>query len=171
MRDEVALEPTIGCVKASYDWRNPAEDDEIVLILPLVPTYANPCESEERKRSFENVEEAVENSPPVKNPIVVEVELYPVLTVNGKAKLLVTVSAPFERDSPEPVRSLNDSPLTMRLVVEAVLKEEYMVEEEYGKERLPLDPLIERAARVEVEVPSTVVVERYRLPPAFRNVH
>jgi SOS-response transcriptional repressor LexA len=34
---------------------------------------------------------------------------------------------------PLPVKSLNDSPLTMRLVVEAVMKEEYIVEEEYGE--------------------------------------
>ena len=34
-----------------------------------------------------------------------------------------TVKAPAESDKPVPVRSLNDSPLTSRLVVEAVVNE------------------------------------------------
>ncbi len=33
---------------------------------------------------------------------------------------------------PEPSNELNDEPLTMRLVVLAVAKDEYIVEEEYG---------------------------------------
>jgi hypothetical protein len=43
------------------------------------------------------------------------------------------VRAPPESESPVPVRSLKDSPFTMRLVVEEMMAEEYMVEEEYGK--------------------------------------
>ena len=39
------------------------------------------------------------------------------------------VRAPVERVSPAPVRWLNDSPPTMRLVVEAVVKDPYVVEE------------------------------------------
>ena len=42
------------------------------------------------------VDEAVENSP-FRNPIVVVVELYPVLTVNGKVEL--TVTAPVAPDT------------------------------------------------------------------------
>ena len=45
---------------------------------------------------------------------------------------------------PEPKRLLKDSPFTMRLVVEAVLNDEYAVDEEYGKER----------ADVVAEIPS-----------------
>jgi hypothetical protein len=51
---------------------------------PFVPTLSPPTESDERYRDEEMVDEA----PPAKNPPVspsmVEVELYPVLTVNGK---------------------------------------------------------------------------------------
>jgi hypothetical protein len=43
------------------------------------------------------------------------------------------VRAPDEMERPVPVRSEKFSPLTMRLVVEAVTYDEYMVEEEYGK--------------------------------------
>ena len=39
-------------------------------------------------------------------------------------------------ESPEPTRLLNDWPLMMRLVVLAVAKEEYEVEEEYPNERI-----------------------------------
>ena len=35
----------------------------------------------------------------------------------------------------------------------------------------PVVPLIVSALVVVVDVPLTVVVERYRFPPAFRNVH
>ena len=42
----------------------------------------------------------------------------------------VTVRAPDESDNPVPRRLLNDEPLIMRFVVEAVRKEEYLVEEE-----------------------------------------
>ena len=45
-------------------------------------------------------------------------------TVNGKAKLFTVERAPLVKVRPEPVRSLNDSPLIMRLVVEAEVKEE-----------------------------------------------
>ena len=44
----------------------------------------NPCDRDGRNRDDENVDEAVENRP-LENPIVVDVELYPVLTVNGNA--------------------------------------------------------------------------------------
>jgi hypothetical protein len=109
------------------------------------------------------VDEAVEKKP--FSPKTVVVELYPVLTVNGKAKVeyavsreqetplqvkspksslfsiaavtLSTVRAELERVRPGPVRSLNDSPAIFRLVVEAVMNDEYMVLEEYGKVRRP----------------------------------
>jgi hypothetical protein len=42
-----------------------------------------------------------------------------------------TVRAPEELERPLPRRLLKDEPLTMRLVVEAELNEEYRVEEEY----------------------------------------
>ena len=47
---------------------------EIVETIPLEPVNAKPCVSDGRNRLDENVDEAVENSPPV-NPITVEVEL------------------------------------------------------------------------------------------------
>ena len=96
---------------------------------PFEPTFRVPADSEERKTDPEKVDDAVEKSPPVK-PITVEVELYPGLMVNGYEYELVAVRAPLTRERPEPVRSLNDSPLTMRLVVLAVTKEEYAVKEE-----------------------------------------
>jgi hypothetical protein len=51
----------------------------------------------------------------------------------AEAKLVVvspdTVRAPPDTERPEPVRSFTDSPFTMRLVVLAVMKEAYVVEE------------------------------------------
>ena len=94
-------------------------------------------------RAPEKVVEPVEKREfaPV-NPIAVVVELYPVLTVNGKARpLMVTapvapetvmlvpatievtpalVSAPETRERPVPKRLLNELPFMMRLVVDAV---------------------------------------------------
>ena len=46
-----------------------------------------------------------------------------------------TVRAELVMVRPLPVRSLNDSPFTMRLVVDAVTNDEYAVDEEYGNER------------------------------------
>ena len=43
---------------------------------------------------------------------------------------LETVRAPEERERPEPRRELKEEPLIMRLVVEAVLNQEYKVEED-----------------------------------------
>jgi hypothetical protein len=86
------------------------------------------------------VEDAVEKKPLVK-PRVVDVELYPVLTVNGKVKDEIAsglvpehvvppeheaemtpelVSVPPELERPVPNKLLNELPFTMRLVVEAV---------------------------------------------------
>ncbi len=48
---------------------------------PFEPRYANPCDREGKYKDDENVDEAVENSPPV-NPSVVEV-LAP-YDVNGR---------------------------------------------------------------------------------------
>jgi hypothetical protein len=48
----------------------------------------------------------------------------------------VLVSAPPESERPVPVRSLNDSPLTMRLVVLAIAKDAYVVLDAYPKERI-----------------------------------
>ena len=57
-----------------------------------------------RKRSLEIVDEAVEKNP--LNPMMVEVELYPVLVVNGKAKFdfelrVVCKSEPFNESEPK----------------------------------------------------------------------
>jgi DNA-binding transcriptional regulator LsrR (DeoR family) len=41
-----------------------------------------------------------------------------------------TVSAPLEFDSPEPSKLLKDEPFMTRLVVDAVMADEYMVDEE-----------------------------------------
>jgi len=61
------------------------EDDAVEFTLPLDPMYANPCESEERFKGAEMVDDAVEKNP-LSNPRAVVVELYPVLAVNGKVK-------------------------------------------------------------------------------------
>ena len=68
-----------------------------------------------------------------------------------------TVSVPAELESPEPKSLLNDDPLTMRLVVEAVMNDEYMVDEEYGEEM--------RLAAVTLPKLSMVVEA---VPPIFR---
>ena len=56
----------------------------MVPTFPADPVYANPCESDERRRSPEIVELAVEKNP-LSNPRVVEVELLVPTVVNGKA--------------------------------------------------------------------------------------
>ena len=56
-------------------------DVDTVDTNPLLPTNEYPCERDGRKRLDENVDEAVENSPPV-NPITVDVEAPYV--VNGR---------------------------------------------------------------------------------------
>ena len=90
------------------------------------------------------VDEAVEKKP-FSNPRVVEVETYVPVVVKGKPNPLnpsrVPVQSPVafnvrafpEICSPVPVRSLNVSPPTVRFVVEAVMKDEYEVDDEYGE--------------------------------------
>jgi hypothetical protein len=97
---------------------------DMVLTCPAEPKYVNPCERDGRYREEEIVEDAVEKNPLVR-PRVVDVELYPETDVNGK----LTVSAPETSERPVPVRSLNDSPLTIRFVVDADVNEAYVVEE------------------------------------------
>ena len=67
-----------------------------------------------------------------------------------EADAVLQVRAPTESERPLPVRSLNDSPLTMRLVVEAVLNDEYRVEDEYADVITP--PTERPAAIVELSV-------------------
>jgi hypothetical protein len=55
---------------------------EVVFTRPVEPTYATPCVRDGSRSADENVELAVEKSPPPK-PMAVEVLLYPVFTVNG----------------------------------------------------------------------------------------
>ena len=61
------------------------DDDAIVETSPLLPVNANPCDSDGRYSDDPNVDDAVEKSP--LNPMTVDVELYPVLTVNGNANV------------------------------------------------------------------------------------
>ena len=94
----------------------------VVAYEPTKPPYtaSPPLVSDVNLKAFENVDEAVENRPPV-NPIVVDVELYPVLTVNGKAALELSVvckSVPPSVIEP-----------AIRLVVLAVMNEPYVVDE------------------------------------------
>jgi hypothetical protein len=67
---------------------------EIVETNPVEPVYAKPCESDDNRSAELNVDDAVENNPPVK-PIAVEVELYPATEVNGNAPAAVTKPASF----------------------------------------------------------------------------
>ena len=61
-------------------------------------------------------------------PIVDEALMY-ALAVLFK-NVVSSVRAPDELVRPEPNRELNDEPLTIRFVVDAVLNEEYIVDEE-----------------------------------------
>jgi hypothetical protein len=76
------------------------ELDAIEFTVPDEPRYAKPCERDDSRSADENVELAVEKSPPPK-PMAVEVELYPVLEVNGntcpaRVDVETVLSAPFE---------------------------------------------------------------------------
>ena len=63
-----------------------------VLVKPFVPVKSTPCDRAGKYRLLLNVDDAVENSPPLPmNPIVVVVELYPELDVNGKGALVFRV--------------------------------------------------------------------------------
>ena len=79
-----------------------------------VPVYEEP----ERVASFVRAKRV----PPRATPLIVEF-------AREALGILEVTSAPPERARPVPVRSLNDSPFTMRLVVLAVAKEPYVVEE------------------------------------------
>jgi hypothetical protein len=83
-----------------------------------VPVYEEP----ERVASFVRAKRV----PPRATPEIVEF-------AREALGILEVTRAPPESESPVPVRSLNDSPFTMRFVVEAFTYEEYMVEDEYGK--------------------------------------
>ena len=65
------------------------DDEAIVDTNPFVPVYVNPCVRDGRYRDDENVDDAVENSPLV-NPIVVDVDTYPVFDVNGNVEKLAS---------------------------------------------------------------------------------
>ncbi len=60
-----------------------------------------------------------------------------------------------ERVRPVPVRSLNDSPLTIKLVVEAVRNDEYAVEEEYGEVMRLVAVMLPEESMVVEAVPPT----------------
>ncbi len=61
-----------------------------------------------------------------------------------------------------PLVSAHTTPPDVTLSVPAVV---------VPRESAPFEPLIDRAASVDVAVPATVVVEKYKLPPALRNAH
>ena len=61
-----------------------------------------------------------------------------------------------------PVVSAHTKPLDVIRSVPAVV---------VPRERAPFEPLIDSAARVDVASPATVVVAKYKLPPAFLMVH
>ena len=118
-------------------------DVDTVPTSPFDPVYAYPCDRSDSFVPFSVVDE-LEKRPAV-NPITVEVELYPVLTVNGNENDEMVsglvpehvvppehdaemtpelVRAPLLFESPVPSRLLNDEPLTIRFVVDAVLNDE-----------------------------------------------
>jgi hypothetical protein len=71
---------------------DPEHDADVVAIVersPVEPTYVRPCVSDVSLRAELNVEEAVENTP-LSRPSVVDVLLYPVLTVNGNVEKLAS---------------------------------------------------------------------------------
>jgi hypothetical protein len=65
------------------------------------------------------------------------------------------VRAPEERESPVPVRSLNDSPFTIRFVVLAVTNEAYVVEER-AKRLTPEKKFVSERSVEEAAVPRAV---------------
>jgi hypothetical protein len=83
---------------------------------PLVPTARLPTESEERRREEEIVDEAPPAKKPPVRPRMVEVELYPVLTVNGKAKDEMVIG-----DEPMMTPWVQDDPPEQERVVVATL--------------------------------------------------
>ena len=78
-----------------------------------------------------------------------------------------TVRAPAVLASPLPKRLLKEEPLTRRLVVEAVRKEEYIVEEEYPNLFRPVQELVS-ASKVEEAVESERQVLLMAKQPAER---
>ena len=135
--DDAALPPliVIGAAPITVNAVQETDPEHVAVVVeidctrPPEPTYARPCERDERRSGAEIVDEAVEKKP--LNPRTVDVELYPVCTENGKANVLVrypaslvhcemfdeekfavvrpeTVRAPAEFESPEPKRLLID---------------------------------------------------------------
>ena len=76
-----------------------------------------------------------------------------------------TASAPPDIVRPEPVRSLNDSPLITRLVVDAVSNDEYAVDDEYANVILPVESIV-----VVPVPPKYAVYADSRDDVAFRNL-
>ena len=58
------------------------DDEAIVLTLPFVPVYVNPCDRDGKKKFPDCVDDAVEKYP-LSRPSAVDVALYPVADVNG----------------------------------------------------------------------------------------
>jgi hypothetical protein len=86
----------------------------LVRLRPIVRAVA-PVYVPENER-VESVAERLASVPPRAMPEMVEF-------VREALGMFEVTSAPPERASPVPVRSLKDSPFTMRFVVEAVVKE------------------------------------------------
>ena len=63
-------------VKPEHDTEPEHVADVVAVVLrsPVDPTYVNPCDRDVSRSADPNVDEAVENKPPV-NPITVDVEL------------------------------------------------------------------------------------------------
>ena len=121
-----------------------------VVVAPLVtsPLYtaSPPLDSVGRLSAPENVDDAVENSPPV-NPMTVDVELYPADEVNGKAEVekpasllnherliddeAILLACPFDPTNEKPCArfGVNSDP-KYPLVDDDVLNEAYPVVDE-----------------------------------------
>ena len=125
------------------DVRNPAsllnhesftDVEAIVCTNPLLPRYANPCPRDDRYSELLNVDEAVENSPPV-NPITVDVELYPATDVKLNVEklasfvscdvLIVDVANEYVEPLAPTPRKPVDSEGSVSVPIEARVDDEY----------------------------------------------
>ena len=91
--DIVTFDPAtieVTPVLVTFPFRYVKPDEKVVVAplytSPLVSTFSVPDDNAGNRRAELNVDEAVENNPPV-NPIAVVVPLYPTAGVNGKAKV------------------------------------------------------------------------------------
>ena len=157
----------VPVVPVAFTWKRAVKSSEAVVVAPTTKDFREE-EVAERKSPLTESSKVLPKPAPVLKSVPQPNK--PEVQVN-----LPEVESQVARLAPlkEAVKRLEEEAVVEKklVVVAEVVVELPVTKRSLPRVTNPLLPMILRAEVVVVASPATVVVAKYRLPPAFRNVH